>query len=489
MKRNFFRKVAFGIGPTQEVPINPIDWSQAQVENVPKISWRKPLPTESELLKLRAQNQKSIVKARKKFRENPQALEAAYSEAYDKAGYAYHEQLELNVRHHAALNSEAPVFERFWWFWCNHFCTLEGMPDGALTGEYHRNIIRINLCNKFTDLVTAVTTSYAMIKSLDNSTSIAPNSERGKSAKRNGETVSINENHARELMELHTIAPAGGYTQEDVVELSYIMAGWEIPWSKNGWANPVKFNQKKHEPGEHTVLGKSYKQRGLSAKNKLLDVIVDLTNHPKCAEFLAYKLCKHFICDHPTQSMTQPIIAAWVASDGHLPTVHKAVLEVVYEHAERYEKFINPEVWVAQTANIFGLEWPRANESMDFSPGQGAHKGQPHGGSEAQREVDMILSEVGLHPYKIKQPNGWPDTEIEWISPELILRRFNALRRMQFYPRKSGINLNELIDKNYDNSKEINVLLKQFVVDDNSADPVFTQVLGILQTSKWGLTA
>ena len=153
MKRNFFRKVAFGIGPNQEVPINPIDWSQTQVENVPKIAWRKSLPTESELLKLRAQNHRSVVKARKKFRENPQALEAAYSEAYDKAGYAYHEQLELNVRHHAALNSEAPVFERFWWFWCNHFCTLEGMPDGALTGEYHRNIIRKNLCNKFTELV------------------------------------------------------------------------------------------------------------------------------------------------------------------------------------------------------------------------------------------------------------------------------------------------------------------------------------------------
>ena len=107
MKRNFFRRVAFGLGPNQEVPIDPIDWSKAQVENVPKIAWRKPLPTESELLKLRAQNHRSVVKSRKKFRENPQALEATYSEAYDKAGYAYHEQLELNVRHHAALNSEA----------------------------------------------------------------------------------------------------------------------------------------------------------------------------------------------------------------------------------------------------------------------------------------------------------------------------------------------------------------------------------------------
>ena len=68
--------------------------------------------------------------------------------------------------------------------------------------------------------------------------------------------------------------------------------------------------------------------------------------------------------------MTQPIIAAFVASDGHLPTVHKAVLEVVYEHAERYEKFINPEVWVAQKQQTFGLEWPRANEFMDFSPGK-----------------------------------------------------------------------------------------------------------------------
>ena len=115
MKRNFFRKVAFGVGPNQEVPTNPIDWSQAQVENVPKISWRKPLPTESELLKLRAQNQKSIVKARKKFRENPQALEAAYSEAYDKADelkiVIYHKSdFRWALKHAAKVNSKCLLY-------------------------------------------------------------------------------------------------------------------------------------------------------------------------------------------------------------------------------------------------------------------------------------------------------------------------------------------------------------------------------------------
>ena len=143
MKRNFFRKVAFGIGPLKGA-YQPIDWSPAQVENVPKIlaaspNWKRIAQTQSA-------KPKKYCEGEKKFRENPQALEAAYSEAYDKAGYAYHEQLELNVRHHAALNSEAPVFERFWWFGAT-ICTLEGMPDGALTGEYHRNIIRVNLCN------------------------------------------------------------------------------------------------------------------------------------------------------------------------------------------------------------------------------------------------------------------------------------------------------------------------------------------------------
>ena len=132
----------------------------------------------------------------------------------------------------------------------------------------------------------------------------------------------------------------------------------------------VKFNQKKHEWGAYSSW-KVLQTTRIVCQNKLLDVIVDLANHPKCAEFLAYKLCKHFICDHPTQAMIQPIIGLG-NSDGHLPTVHKAVLEVVYEHAEHYEVYQPRSLGSAN--NKYLRTWARANNPW-FSQGKAHTKG------------------------------------------------------------------------------------------------------------------
>ena len=228
--------------------------------------------------------------------------------------------------------------------------------------------------------------------------------------------MSVNENHARELLELHSVGPAAGYSQADVIALSYIMAGWECPWTKKrGDGNPVKFNQDKHEPGNHVVFGKRYKQRGLSPKSKLLDVIEDLASHPSCRRFITQKLCRHFICDHPTDEMTAPIIEAWEGTDGDLPSIHQALLEVVYEYTGQYEKFQNPEVWFLQMANMAGSNWPVPSKEMtyDFE-----HNTQGH-----MHVVKWDLEELGLAPYRPIQPNGWSDLGIDWISPELLLRR------------------------------------------------------------------
>ena len=149
------------------------------------------------------------------------------------------------------------------------------MPEFT-TGPYHREILRPHMTGSFTDMVKAATTSWAMIHNLDNSESVGPNSKRGRDLKEKGRVATVNENHARELMELHTISPDAGYTQEDVIALSYVMAGWEHRYSKKrSECNPVHFNAEHHEPGTHVVLGKSYKQRGLDASNKLMDAIED----------------------------------------------------------------------------------------------------------------------------------------------------------------------------------------------------------------------
>ena len=417
IKKNYFRKVAFGIGPDQSVPSDPVAWAKKQVREVPSLAWDGPLPTGSEMMDHRATYRGNQNKLREKYKNDRAAYKKAKNQLKYQTGQRYFESLELNIRHHAALNSGAPVFERLWWFWSNHFAILDknSLPNFN-TGVYQREIIRENLCGGFKDLLKSATISFAMIKSLDNSESVGPNSKDGKWRKKNRKPVSVNENHARELLELHSVGPAAGYSQADVIALSYIMAGWECPWTKKrGDGNPVKFNQDKHEPGNHVVFGKRYKQRGLSPKSKLLDVIEDLASHPSCRRFITQKLCRHFICDHPTDEMTAPIIEAWEGTDGDLPSIHQALLEVVYEYTGQYEKFQNPEVWFLQMANMAGSNWPVPSKEMtyDFE-----HNTQSH-----MHVVKWDLEELGLAPYRPIQPNGWSDLGIDWISPELLLRR------------------------------------------------------------------
>ena len=437
LKKNYFRKVAFGLGPNDEVPSDPVAWAQAQVESVPSIDWDGPIFSEKELLDKRADYRSGEDKIRERYKNDREGLKQAWRKLDHNTGKQFFEGLELNIRHHAARHSGSPVFERLWWFWSNHFAILDKNSLANFnTGVFQREIVRENLCGSFTDLLEAATTSFAMIMSLDNSDSVGPNSQIGKWRKEKGEPVSINENHARELLELHTVGPDAGYSQKDVVALAYIMAGWECPWSKKRHkANPVKFSQKKHEPGNHKVFGKAYKQRGITPKNKLLDIVKDLAKHPSCRRFITHKLCRHFICDRPTKDMMRPIIKAWDESGGDLPSIHKALLEVAYEYTGVFEKFQNPEIWLLQMATMADLNWPVASKDFkyDFSTKPTKH----------MRRVRDDLKEIGLQPYRPIQPNGWSDLSADWISPELILRRIVFARNFSvsgsdFYGRGFG---------------------------------------------------
>jgi uncharacterized protein (DUF1800 family) len=155
-------------------------------------------------------------------------------------------------------------------------------------------------------------------------------------------------------MELHTISPKGGYTQEDVQELAKIMTGWRPKWTKKSdQGTDIRFMSDRHEPGKKNVLGKKYK----NGRKSLKIVIKDLVNHPSCREFIATKLCRYFITDNPTKQMIAPIIKAWELSDGYLPEVHKAAIKVAFEYNDKYKKFQNPENWWLQTINMSGATY------------------------------------------------------------------------------------------------------------------------------------
>ena len=456
MSKKFFRKVGFGIGADASVPQSPLAWAQAQMDDVPDLPWKGDVPTGEALLTSYAhwvyQDRKVL---RKKHKTDRRAYRAAKDKLRLEVGERFYENLDLAIRHDACLNSGAPVFERFWLFWCNHFAITDKdfMPQFT-TGPYHRETIRPALTGSFHDLVAKVSLSWSMIHNLDNSQSVGPNSKSGKWRRQNGKPATVNENHARELLELHTLSPAAGYTQKDVIALSYIMAGWEHRYSKKRLeCNAVHFEQDRHEPGIHVVMGKSYKQRGISPKNKLLDAIADLVRHPATIDFISFKLCRHFICDEPTEEMIAPVRKAWLETDGHLPAIHKAVLAAAYQHAAHTDKFQNPEVWLLQMVNMTGASWPPPADKMvyDFAF-------EP---TSLQKTPSRYMKEIGHSPYRPSQPNGFGDSKADWLSPELLIRRFTFAHTFSRKPhRPDRLDMDALIKKNFDNADHVTPLFE-----------------------------
>ena len=194
MKKNFFRKVGFGIGPDEVVPENPVSWAQNQVDKVPPLIWDTQIRSGEEMLNHYAEwvyTDREIL--RKKYKENRQAYKRAKNKLRYKVGQQYFENLEICIRQNTALKSKSPVFERLWFFWCNHFAIIDkdAMPQYT-TGPYHRETIRTNMCGSFETLLKEATLGWSMIHNLDNSESIGPHSEWGKNRRKRGKLATVN---------------------------------------------------------------------------------------------------------------------------------------------------------------------------------------------------------------------------------------------------------------------------------------------------------
>ncbi len=445
--KNFFRKVAFGIGPNEDVPSDSLKWALNQLDEVSDLSWKGKIYSEKELRKHYRDYVYGDRKVlRKKYKDNKTLYKTHKNILRHKTGQKFWESLEISIRHNEGINSKNPVLAKLWMFWGNFFAiSHKDYLANYSTGPYQREIIRPNLNQSFEKMVYDVTTSWAMIHHLDNSESAGPKSVTANEdwRIRKKEPATINENHARELLELHTVSPKARYTQEDVIQLAYIMTGWQQRWSKkNLETGNVWFNSEYHQRGKKNVLGKEYKK----GKKGLANVIKDLVNHPNCRDFVAERLCRYLITDEPTNEMKQPIIDAFKKSDGHLPEIHKAAIKVTFEFNKKYKKFQTPENWFIQVAKIGDLQWPPSKEIMDayelgFKP------------TRKQRLPEKILRRLGHHPYRAKQPNGWSDHSEDWISPELLIRRLFFADRSYSFIKPENDNkefIEKIVNNNFD---------------------------------------
>ncbi|MDP2356878.1 MAG: DUF1800 family protein, partial [Beijerinckiaceae bacterium] len=264
--------------------------------------------------------------------EARRAIEAARKEAMLKGervppGYLPPARRIFNAdatfRFRAAIEADTGFTERLVWFWSNHFSVAvsKGNHVEITVGAFEREAVRPNIFAAFNSLLKAAERHPTMLMYLDNHLSVGPKSRAGARRGRG-----LNENHARELLELHTMGVNGGYTQDDVTTLAKALTGWTVgrQIDEEGELGAFHFNAHRHEPGQKTVLGRTYADTGLAQGEHILD---DLARHPSTANFIAWKLVRHFIEDEPDVARVAKIAKVFRATGGDLSKVYIALVE------------------------------------------------------------------------------------------------------------------------------------------------------------------
>ena len=256
-----------------------------------------------------------------------------------REAYQPHYRAQVLARAQSAALTTRPFAERLVHFWSNHFAVSadKGVVYG-LAGSLENEAIRPHVAGRFVDLLTAVEQHPAMIAFLDNQYSVGADSTAARFASRfasrsNSEDTGkpkrqfgINENLAREILELHTLGVNGGYSQTDVTSFAQIITGWSIGGGKGRLAGGVPgrfyFRDNLHEPGPKVFLGKTYTEQGQRQGEA---VLADLARRPETANFIATKLVRHFIADDPPPAAVDRVARAFLKSGGDLPQVYAAL--------------------------------------------------------------------------------------------------------------------------------------------------------------------
>jgi uncharacterized protein (DUF1800 family) len=257
---------------------------------------------------------------------------------------------EAKARYDAAINADIGLVERLVWFWSNHFCiSADKGPTRPLCGAYEREAIRPHVLGRFSDMLLAVETHPAMLLYLDNARSIGPASVAGI---RRGK--GLNENLAREIMELHTLGVRTGYTQNDVTNFAKVITGWTIvpPRQDPQHGGEFIFNPRMHEPETQTVIGRNYPDDGFAQGRKVLD---DLAHHPATAKHIATKLARHFVADEPPPALVDKLARRFQNTGGDLMEVTRTLITAPESWQTPRGKLKKPGEWTMAAMRASGL--------------------------------------------------------------------------------------------------------------------------------------
>jgi uncharacterized protein (DUF1800 family) len=317
-------------------------------------------------------------------------------------GYA----AQLRARVTMAVEGPASFVERLVHFWANHFAVSADKPVlRALAGTMEFEAIRPHVLGRFTELLLAVERHPAMLIYLDQARSIGPNSRMAQETQRSNavRVVGLNENLARELLELHTVG--GGHSQADVVEVARALTGWTVGGTKSfSEATPGRFTfrPEAHEPGDRTCLGKRYPEAG---EEQALSILQDLAVHPATAHHIAGKLARHLIADDPPPALIERLAEVFLRTDGDLRAVYRALVKAPEAWAAPLAKFKSPWEWMISALRGLGV----APDSFNVRRG---------------------LSDLGQPVWRPRSPAGWPDKAPAWAGPHALFARVRLAEQL-----------------------------------------------------------
>jgi uncharacterized protein (DUF1800 family) len=297
---------------------------------------------------------------------------------------------------------ECGTIERLVAFWSNHFCisARKGELGRMWAGAFEREAIRPHVLGRFGDMLKAVEQHPAMLFFLDNQQSLGPDSVAGQNRKRG-----LNENLAREIMELHTLGVGGGYSQQDVTALARILTGWSFAGRQGRLGAPGSFifNANAHQPGAQLLLGKSYGDDGVAQGEAAL---AGLARHPATARFIATKFARHFVADDPPQALVARLSDVFQTSDGDLRALTMALID-------------SDEAWQVPLTKL--------RSPYDFLVAIGrllAHT------PEDPTATLGGLNLLGQPLWSPAGPNGFPDSNAAWAAPEGMKLRLDIAARV-----------------------------------------------------------
>jgi uncharacterized protein (DUF1800 family) len=292
---------------------------------------------------------------------------------------------EAKARFDAAASSDIGFVERLAWFWSNHFCISADKVIG-MAGPYEREAIRPHVLGRFADLLQAVESHPAMLFYLDNVQSMGADSVAGINRDKG-----LNENLARETMELHTLGVRSGYSQADVTSFANVLTGWSwIPPAEPDHGGEFAFVKRLHQPGDQSILGKRYADTGVEQGRA---VLADLARHPATAQHIGEKLAAHFVADNPPPSLAAKLAKTFHDSDGNLKEVAKTLVTADESWTPQRQKLKPPAEWVAGVIRLSG--------------------------TQAIIPIGRIMNaqaSLGAPLWRPPAPNGWPDTEAAWLD-------------------------------------------------------------------------